>query len=383
MAENETGKEKELSPITRALRHRVRLDDTNPAVTPLFQSSAFEATSPYFYTRKANPNVVEFEGVAAILEDAPHACAVSTGMAAIQCALNLLRPNDTLVVNQLIYGCSYQHFHRFAERLNLKLVLLDLGTDEGIAQMPKDTHMVFFETPTNPFLRTVSIEKIAKWRDAHAPKARIVVDNTWAGPLCQRPLKWGADVSLHSATKYFSGHSDVMGGILFTRDPALDEFFKAERFFAGAIMDPHSAWLLRRSLQTFELRTREQSRVSLEMKKFLEEQSHVGRVYFPEVDGLQMTGYPGILFFELAPKYADRYLDFRNALECFGTGTGMACVTSMVAQPFSGSHASMNDADKTAMGIGKNLVRLCFGLESPDDLRADLTRAFQRLDSTR
>ena len=365
---------------TRALKHRIDIAETFPATTPLFQSSAFEANSPYFYTRKANPNVKEFEDVIAILEDAKFATGVSTGMAAIQVTLNLLKPGETLVINSLIYGCSYKHFHRFSERLGLKLVVLDLSTEEGMASIPTETSMIFLETPTNPFLKTIDLKKLLKEKQGKAIDAIIVVDNTWAGPLCQQPLKFGADVSLHSATKYFSGHSDVMGGVVITNDPKLDAHFKDERFYGGCIMDPHSGWLLRRSLQTFELRTREQEKVAIEMMAFLKDCSQVKKVYYPDVDGEQLTGYPGILFFELQDSYGDVYEKFRDALQLFGTGTGMACVTSMVAQPHSGSHASMSDDEKATMGVGKNLIRLCFGLEKADDLKLDITEALKALD---
>jgi len=366
---------KELSPVTKALRHRIDIAETKPATTPVFQASAFEADSPYFYTRKANPNVREFEEVVALLEESRFGCGVSTGMAAIQCVLNLLKPGQTLVINSLIYGCSYQHFHRFSERLGLKLLVLDLTHDSGVAEVPADTAMIFLESPTNPFLKTIDLKKLDSLRKKKCPEALIVVDNTWAGPLCQKPLNFGADVSLHSATKYFSGHSDVMGGILLSNRSELDEFFKAERFFGGCILDPHAAWLLRRSLQTYELRTREQQRVAIEMKKFLIELPQVEKVYYPEIDGEQLTGYPGILFFDLKASYGDSYIKFRDQLKLFGTGTGMACVTSMVAQPYSGSHASMNDADKAKMGLGKGLIRLCFGLEDPEDLKTDIKQA--------
>jgi len=368
---------------TRVLRHRVLLDNAKPSVTPIFQASAFEAGSPYFYTRKANPNVVEFEEAVAILEDAPFACAVSTGMAAIQSVLNYIPIHSSLVIHRLIYGCSYKFFERVASRMKLDLHVMDLNNKDDLQKIPQNTSMIFFETPTNPFLDTIAIQEISDLRKQICPNALVVVDNTWAGPLCQRPLKWGADVSLHSATKYFSGHSDVMGGILLTARPELDEFFKQERFFGGAIMDPHSAWLLRRSLQTFELRTREQSRVSKEMLKFLNEIPQIAKVYFPKIDEKQLTDYPGILFFEFAEKFAahphETYIKFRDSLKCFGTGTGMAAVTSMIAQPYSGSHASMTDKDKELMGLSPNLVRLCFGLESIEDLKADLTQAFGKM----
>lgn len=368
-----------VSPISKALRARVDGAAARPAVTPLYQASAFEAGSPYFYTRKNNPNIAEIEEVVRTLEGARHAIAVTTGMAAIRACLDLLRPGDTVVLNALVYGCSFKLLQRWAERDGADLRILNLTTPAGLAELPQRVDLLFFETPTNPFLRTVDIQAVVRAVKSRNPGALVVVDNTWATPLYQHPLELGADVSLHSATKYMSGHSDVMGGVLLTDRDDLAEALRAGRFYSGAILDPHSAWLLRRSMQTLALRLAHQAKVTAEMARFLEGAPAVARVYYPEVDGRQLKGYGGILFFELREDLAGRYEELAGALELFGTGTGMACVTSMIAQPYTGSHASMTAEEKARMGLGRGLVRLCFGLEEPADLRADLMRALARL----
>lgn len=365
--------------ITRALRHRVDVAEAGPATTPLFQASAFEASSPFFYSRKDNPNVKELEEAIAILEGAAFGVATSSGMSALSLALSFLRAGDALVVNRLMYGCSTKLFQRVADRLGLRLQVLDLSTDEGVAAIDPAVRMVIFETPTNPFLRTVDIAAVARAAKARRPDALVVVDNTWATPLRQRPLAHGADLSLHSATKYISGHSDAMGGLVLTDRPELAEALRDERFYAGAVLDPHTAWLLRRSVQTLEIRLQAQERTARAMREWLAARPEVARVDFPHVDGRQLTGCGGILFFALREDLADRYLDLRDALQLFGTGTAMACVTSMVAQPWSGSHASMADDEKRAMGLDRGLVRLCFGLERVEDLQADLAQAFARI----
>jgi cystathionine beta-lyase/cystathionine gamma-synthase len=368
------------SSITRALHARVDDQGAHPAVTPLYQASAFEADSPFFYTRKSNPNVVELEQVVATLEGARHAVAVTTGMAAIRACLDLLSPGDTAVLNAMVYGCTYRLLHDWAQRLRIRLEVLDLTTPAGIAAIPADTRLVLFETPTNPFLLTVDIAAVVSAVRSRCRDAVVVVDNTWATPLYQHPLAHGADVSLHSATKYMSGHSDVMGGVLLADRDELAEAFRATRFYSGAILDPHSAWLLRRSMQTFSLRLAHQARVTAELAEHLAGLPQVEHVYQPRIDGHQLRGYGGIVFFSLRPDLVDRYRQLAAELRWFGTGTGMACVTSMVAQPYTGSHASMNDDEKRRMGLGPGLVRLCFGLEDPADLRADLTRALSTID---
>jgi cystathionine beta-lyase/cystathionine gamma-synthase len=369
-----------MNPITRCLHTRTEAGDAKPSVTPLYQASAFEAGSPFFYTRKNNPNVAEFEEVVRGIEGARHGVAVATGMAAIRICLEQLRPGDTMVMNGLVYGCSFKLAQRFCGRFGVTLKVLDLSSAGGLASMPPGTRLILFETPTNPFLRTVDISRVAAAAKASHPSALVVVDNTWATPLYQHPLELGADVSLHSATKYMSGHSDVMGGVLLTDRDDLADSFRQERFYSGAILDPYAAWLLRRSMQTFGVRVAHQGRTTAEMRGFLAELPQVRRVYYPEIDGHQLRGYGGILFIELRPDLVPRYPDLLKALRHFGSGTGMACVTSMVAQPYTGSHASMTDAEKEQMGLSHGLVRLCFGLEDPEDLRRDLSEALASID---
>ncbi len=372
-----------MRPTTRALHSSIDDRDAAPSVLPLYQNSAFQAHSPYFYTRKNNPNVASFEQVVATLEGARHAVAVSTGMAAISSVLTLLAPGDTVVLNQLVYGCSFKLFQRVAKRLGLDLRIVSLSSKQQIEKLPPKTRMVFFETPTNPFLRTVDVGAVARQAKATNPEALVVVDNTWATPLYQHPLELGADISLHSATKYLSGHSDVMGGIVLTDRADLEEELRASRFYYGAVMDPHSAWLLCRSMQTFGIRMEAHHQTTLRMVEFLRKRPEVRHVYYPEVDGHQLKRYGTLVFFDLREDLVEHYPTFAKSLELFSTGTGMAAVTSMVAQPYSGSHASMTPEEKAEMGLGPGLVRLSFGLEDPEDLKADLARAFEVVEQAR
>jgi len=369
-----------LHPITRSLRARADTTAAKPCVTPLYHASGFGAGSPFFYTRKSNPNVVELEEALRTLEGAGHGVAVATGMAAIRVCLEQLRPGESMVVNRLIYGCSFRLFHRFCERFGVELIVRDLTSPEGVEQIPPSARLIFFETPTNPFLKTIDIARVVRAVRSRSRESLIVVDNKWATPLYQRPLEFGADVSLHSATKYLSGHSDVMGGILLTDRADLAEAFRAERFYAGAILDPHAAWLLRRSMQTLEVRLERQARTTREMRAFLADLPQVTRVYYPDIDGRQLTGYGGILFVELRADLADRVDALVSALDGFGDGTAMACVTSTVAQPYTGSHASMTAEEKQSIGLSPALVRLCFGLEHVDDLKRAVASGLAAID---
>lgn len=370
---------KPLKPVTKALHLRTSLEGASPSVTPLFQNSAFDAASPYFYARKSSPNLQEVENCVAVLENAAAAVAFPSGMAALAAVLSMLMPGDQLVVSHLMYGCSYRLFERVKQHQGVVLHVVDL-TDPSNLRRFSSLRMVVFETPTNPFLRTLPIRSISEQATSINKDALVVVDNTWASPLFQHPLEHGAHISVHSATKYLSGHSDVMGGFVLSERADVLAAMQDARFYGGAVMDPHSAWLLRRSLSTFPLRMKEHAKVTRELKHTIESHRNVKHVFLPEIDGEQLTDYGGILFFELADPVAHCYTDFRDRLRCFRTGTGMACVTSMVAQPFSGSHASMTADEKSTIGLTPGLVRLCFGMEDVDDLRADLQAALDTLD---
>jgi cystathionine gamma-lyase/homocysteine desulfhydrase len=369
-------------PLTAALHQKIDNSITRPVVTPLYQNSAFTADSPYFYTRLNNPNCEELEQVVACFEEASHGITVTTGMAAISLASRLLAPGDHVVLNSLIYGCTYKFFQRLSRSLNLKITVLDLSQPASLQKIPADVRMVFFETPTNPFLKSISISAVAQRAKALNPSSLIVVDNTWATPMFQKPLQHGADISLYSATKYFSGHSDVMGGVVVVDRQDLAEQLRDERFYSGAILDPHSAWLIRRSMQTFALRMQSHQDSTSLLAKWLESLPQITRVYQPHVDGRQLTGYGGILFCDLRQDLVERYTEFSQALRLFDTGTAMACVTSMIAQPYSGSHASMSADEKAEMGLGKELIRLCFGLENIEDLKRDIQNALEKIDTT-
>jgi cystathionine gamma-lyase / homocysteine desulfhydrase len=364
--------------ITEMLHARADTSGARPNVTPQYQCSSFLSDSDYFYTRKGNPNATELEMVLQRLEGCRHVSVVTTGMSAIAMALRLLRPGDHLLVDRLIYGCTYKLFEEFCAHYGIGLDFVDLAAADLSSRVRPNTKMVFFETPTNPFLKTIPIEPVRRAVKAKAPGALLVVDNTWATPYFQRPLDLGADLCVYSATKFYSGHSDCMGGALSTNDDTLAEKLREIRFFGGFILDPHSCWLLRRSLQTFALRMEAHQKTALEMKAFLEAVEEVERVYFPEVGG-QLSGYGCILFAELRAELEEKVPSFMKSLRLFERGTSMASVVSGVAQPFTGSHLTLTDEEKAQMGIGRTLVRLCFGLEPVEDLKQDLKMAFRRL----
>jgi|GEM_PF-6295562 len=234
------------------------------SVTPVYQVSGFEAGSEFFYTRKNNPNSEELENVIATLEGSKYALAVTTGMTAIYMCLNLLSPGASVLICSKIYGCSFKLFQLHCRKNKLNLEIIDLTVDSCQDDIyNKKYDMCFFETPTNPFLDTININSISEACKHSNPNCIIVVDNTWATMLFQKPLKHNADISLYSGTKYFGGHSDVMSGFITMDNDALYTQLKDIRFYGGMILSPESAWLVRRSLQTFKIRMEKQSQTTI------------------------------------------------------------------------------------------------------------------------
>lgn len=366
-----------LSRETLLVRAKARVSDADPVSTPIFQTGAFRSGDPYFYTRNSNPNFKDVEELFSKLDEGEGAVLLSSGMAAIAACLGLLKPGDKLAAHSLIYGCSYRFLSDHCARLGIRVEFTDLSDPASRdAALDDDTRMVFFETPTNPFLRTVDIRETARAVKAKSPGALVVVDNTWATPMYQNPLVLGADIAVYSCSKFFSGHSDLILGIAVARDSSLVEALKKHRFYAGAVPDPFAAWLLRRSLQTLELRLTRHADNTRKISEFLKGRDDVSEMFLPEVDGEQLRGYGGMLFFTLKDDpdgaKADR---FAGALTLFDRGTPLATVTSAVAIPYTGSHLSMSDEEKARIGLDKSLIRLSIGVEAVEDLVSDLEKA--------
>ncbi|KHD11835.1 hypothetical protein PN36_15015 [Candidatus Thiomargarita nelsonii] len=365
---------------TLLVREKIDYSEARPIATPIFQASAFRSGDPNFYTRNTNPNFEDLENLLAKLDNTNYCVTLSSGMAAISSVVHLLKPGDELISGSLIYGCTYRFLSDFCQQMNIKLKFVDLSDlEKAKSTITEKTTMVFFETPTNPFLRIIDIKAISTILKSRNSNAWVVVDNTWATPINQKPLNFGADISLYSGSKFFSGHSDVIIGAVTVKNKLLYDKIKKYRFYHGAVPDAFSAWLTRRSMQTLEIRLKRHEESIRDIINYLEKQPLVSKIYFPEIDGVQLKAYGCLLFFRLKTQDYSHVEKFMNTLKLFDQGTSMASVASAVANPFNGSHLSMSEAERNDIGLDEFVIRLSIGLEEVDDLVADLDFAFSTI----
>jgi len=373
---------------TRAIHVGQERDpETGAVVPPIHMASTFVQPGAgewgkFDYSRSGNPTRDAFERTVASLEEGSHALAFASGMAAIHAVTMLLKSGDHLVAGADIYGGTYRLLHRVCNRAGIEVTLApgeDLGAIERAIR--PTTRMLWVESPGNPLLSITDLAgciEIARRHDL-----RVGVDNTFASPVLTRPLALGADIVMHSATKYLGGHSDLVGGVLVVADRALrDELYFIQNA-TGAVMGPMECFLCARGLKTLELRVRGQSRSAIEVARFLDSHSLVKRVLYPglpdhpghEIAVRQMEGgFGGMLSFEVDGDF-DAARRVVNATRLFQLAVSLGAVESLIEQPASMSHASYDAEARRAMGIGDGLIRLSVGLEAVDDLLADLDQA--------
>jgi cystathionine gamma-lyase len=336
----------------------------------------------YDYSRSGNPTRRAFEVTLADLESGCGALAFASGMAAIHTVTMLLAQGDHLLAGSDVYGGTYRLLHKVINHSGVDVTLapsIDLAALERAAT-PR-TKLLWIESPGNPLLSITDIAACARW--AHERGALLAVDSTFATPVLTRPLELGADVVMHSATKYIGGHSDVLGGALVVANPELFERLYFIQNATGAVMGPLEAYLCSRGLRTLELRVREQCRTAQRLAEYLTTHKRVTRVYYPGLadhpgHGLarrQMDGgFGAMVSFEIAG-------DFRAAKQMvestrlFKLAVSLGAVESLIEQPAAMSHASYDRAQRLAFGLSDGLVRLSVGLEAFEDLRADLDNA--------
>jgi cystathionine gamma-synthase len=333
------------------------------------------------YSRSGNPTRQALEENLAALEQAKHALCFASGLGAEATLMFLLKPDDHVVYMEDVYGGTFRLFDKVLKRYGLTFTGVDASdVDKVEGAMTGDTKMVWLESPTNPLLRIVDIDAVSEI--AHSHGAMVCVDNTFATPYLQQPLHLGADVVVHSATKYLGGHSDVVGGALMTNKDELEEKLRFHQNAVGAVPSPFDCWLLLRGVKTLALRVERQSQNAMEVASALARHPAVKRVYYPGLDehpnrsvaARQMRMFGGMVSFEVE----DEAKAFRTLerLKIFALAESLGAVESLIEHPGRMTHAS---AAGSPLQVPDSLVRLSVGLESADDLVADLEQALGRI----
>ncbi len=367
---------------------------------PIFMTSAFTfdslekadaafafETRDYVYTRGNNPTLRVLEERMAALEGGQGAVAFASGMAAISSVLlSLLKPGDEIVAHPMLYGSTQNFVKNILPRYGISSRLLNLADVSALASALSDrTKVIYFETPVNPSLEIIDIRAICQIAGTRGIK--VVVDNTFATPYFQRPLSLGADVVVHSATKYISGHGDVIAGIAVARDGDYAQELKFGYMCEfGGVMSPFTAWLLLRGLKTLALRMREHEQNALAVARYLNDHPRVKKVYYPGLPefpghGLaaaQMRGFGAMVSFEVDGSLAQSK-QLVNSLKLFKLAVSLGDCESLVQHPFAMTHRDYTPAEVQEAGLSPGLVRLSIGLEHKEDLVADLELALAEL----
>ncbi len=347
----------------------------------------FEFKEPGFvYTRGNNPTLKQFEERMADLEGGEDAVAFGSGMAAISSTLlSFLQPGDELLAHRVLYGSSHKVVREFLPRYRIKTGQVDLTNLEDLEKaLSSETRVVFLETPANPTLDILDISRI---KELIGPEVALVVDNTIATPYWQRPLASGADVVVHSATKYISGHGDALGGVAVCRDKEYAGHLKFNYLTElGGVLSPFNAWLLLRGLKTLKVRMEEHGSNAEKIAGFLQGHPRVERVYYPglpdhpghELAARQMEGFGALVSFELqgGQKAARNLL---SGLEMIKIAVSLGDTETLIEYPFAMTHRDYSPRELELFGLNESLVRISVGLEDPQDLLSDLEQAMEKI----
>lgn len=372
---------------TRAIHAGQEPDPTTGAImTPIYQTSTYAQTGigehkGYEYARTGNPTRDALETCLASLENGKHGLAFASGLAAEQAILSLLRSGDHIVSCDDLYGGTYRLFERIMSRYQIEASYVSVGSVDDYAKAIRpETKLILLETPTNPLLRLVDIRAIAEI--AHRHNILLVVDNTFASPYFQQPLDLGADIVIHSTTKYINGHSDVIGGAVIVNDEQLYQDIKFYQNAAGGIPGPFDVWLIMRGIKTLPLRMRQHQENALAVARFLAEHPKVEKIYYPglkshpdyQLAKKQMHGFGGMVSFQFKGTQADVDTIVRR-LKIFTFAESLGGIELLVCHPATMTHGSIPREIREARGLTDTLLRLSVGIEDVEDLIADLEQA--------
>ncbi|TMF72620.1 MAG: cystathionine gamma-synthase [Chloroflexi bacterium] len=360
---------------------------TGAVVQPIHMATTFAQQGVgkhqgFEYSRTGNPTRNALEECLASLEDAKHCLAFSSGLGAETTLMLLLNPGDRVVYMEDVYGGTFRLFDKVLKRYGIEFSAIDASDIDAVEKaMTPQTRMVWLESPTNPLLRVVDIDAVSEV--AHGHGAIVCVDNTFATPFLQQPLHLGADVVVHSSTKYIGGHSDVVGGAIMTDNDELEKQLRFHQNAVGAVPSPFDCWLLLRGVKTLALRVERQSQNAMEVAQALQQNKAVNRVFYPGLEGhpnrsvaaRQMRMFGGMVSFEVA----DEPTAFRTLqrLKIFALAESLGAVESLAEHPARMTHASIPAQERQRAGVGDGLIRLSIGVEDVADLIADLESALR------
>lgn len=373
---------------TRLIHAGVTPDPTTGAImTPIYQTSTYVQAAPgdhkgYEYARTQNPTRDVLQKALASIENGQHALCFGSGMAATDAVAKLLQPGDEVIVANDLYGGTYRIFTKIFALYGIKFHFIDMADAENIRGYINDkTKMIWTETPTNPLLNIIDIEACGKIAKAH--KLLLVVDNTFASPYLQNPLDWGADIVLHSATKYLGGHSDVVHGALIMNDAGLEERLRFIQNSCGAVPGPQDCFLVLRGIKTLHVRMQRHCENGEAIAKYLRSNPKVGKVLWcgfedhpnHHIAKKQMRGYGGMISFTLKDDNMDAATQVLSKTKLFSLAESLGGVESLIGHPASMTHGSIPREERIKNGLVDSLIRLSVGIEDVDDLIADLEQA--------
>lgn len=362
---------------------------TGAVMPPVYQTSTFVQTSPgkplnpdYEYSRAANPTRTALENALASIENGTKGLAFSSGLAATDCLIRTFKAGDEIIAMDDLYGGTYRMFTRIFKNSGIVFHFVDMNDlDKFQSLINENTKLVWVETPTNPLMKLADIEAIAQITKKH--NLLFAVDNTFATPYLQKPLDLGADIVMHSATKYLGGHSDVIAGALIIKDPELAEQLHFQQFATGATLGPMDSFLVLRGIKTLHLRVQRHCENGLKVAEFLEKHPKIKSVYYPglashpfhDLAKKQMKAFGGMVSFTFQSGEMASAISFLEKLKVFTLAESLGGVESLANHPTLMTHASIPAEKRLEVGISDDLVRLSVGVEDIEDLLADLEQA--------
>ncbi len=364
-------------------------ESTGAVMVPVFQTSTYAQNSPgnhkgYAYSRGKNPTRFALENAIASLENGTHGFAFASGLAAIDCVLRTLNPGDEIIAGDDLYGGTYRLFTELFQKYGLSFQYVNMDKPENVANaISVKTKLIWIETPTNPLMKIADIEAITKMVKQINNTILVAVDNTFATPYLQRPLDLGADIVMHSATKYLGGHSDLVMGALVVKDNKLAEELHFIQFAAGAIAGPMDSFLALRGIKTLHVRMQRHCENAMFVAQFLSNHPSIETVFYPgltnhsnhEIAKKQMDDFGGMVSFRFKEDTKTAAFSFLEKIKVFTLAESLGGVESLANHSVTMTHGSIPEEERLKVGITDSLVRLSVGIEDIDDLIADLDQA--------